>query len=135
MAGWMNGMDADFLEVIAPVRLTTARNNVNEGGGSDVTIDKFYFPSRPNLYMGKENNIDEGPAWQRYSAYSDKDAANAGADSARVKRLNGNPQWYWIRTPYTGLANTVRLVDTDGSLYNISAYHGNGGVAPACTIA
>ena len=65
MAGWMNGMDADFLEVIAPVRLTTARNNVNEGGGSDVTIDKFYFPSRPNLYMDKENNIDEGPAWQR----------------------------------------------------------------------
>ena len=131
----MNDMDADFLEVIAPVRLTTARNNVNEGGGSDVTIDKFYFPSRPNLYMGKENNIDEGPAWQRYSAYSDKDAANTGADSARVKRLNGNPQWYWIRTPNTGYAYNVRAVDTDGSLTTYLANGGNGGVAPACTIA
>ena len=131
----MNGMDADFLEVIAPVRLTTARNNVNEGGGSDVTIDKFYFPSRPNLYMGKENNIDEGPAWQRYSAYSDKDAANTDADSARVKRLNGNPQWYWIRTPYAGDAYNVRYVYTDGSLYTNDAYDGSGGVAPACTIA
>ena len=131
----MNGMDADFLEVIAPVKLTTARNNVNEGGGSDVTIDKFYFPSRPNLYMGKENNIDEGPEWQRYSAYSDKDAANTGADSARVKRLNGNPQWYWIRTPYTGIANTVRSVNSDGSLFSYYASDGNGGVAPACTIA
>lgn len=135
MAGWMNGMDADFLEVIAPVRLTTARNNVNEGGGSDVTIDKFYFPSRPNLYMGKENNIDEGPEWQRYSAYSDKDTANTGADSARVKRLNGNPQWYWIRTPYTGYAYNVRGVNSDGSLYGSPAYNGGGGVAPACTIA
>ena len=135
MAGWMNGMDADFLEVIAPVRLTTARNNVNEGGGSDVTIDKFYFPSRPNLYMGKENNIDEGPAWQRYSAYSDKDAADAGADSARIKRLNGNPQWYWIRTPDTGIASIVRYVTSDGSLSSNLANIGGGGVAPACTIA
>ena len=135
MAGWMNGMDADFLEVIAPVRLTTARNNVNEGGGSDVTIDKFYFPSRPNLYMGKENNIDEGPEWQRYSAYSDKNAANTGADSARVKRLNGNPQWYWIRTPNTGNAGSVPGVTTDGSLGYNDASNGSGGVAPACTIA
>ena len=135
MAGWMNGMDADFLEVIAPVRLTTARNNVNEGGGSDVTIDKFYFPSRPNLYMDKENGIDEGPAWQRYSAYSDKDAANTGADSARIKRLNGNPQWYWIRTPNTGHASNVRGVDSDGSLNGSNASNGGGGVAPACTIA
>lgn len=100
-----------------------------------MTIDKFYFPSRPNLYMGKENNIDEGPAWQRYSAYSDKDAANTGADSARVKRLNGNPQWYWIRTPHTGFANDVRPVHTDGSLNDYGAYNGYGGVAPACTIA
>ncbi len=135
MAGWMNGMDADFLEVIAPVKLTTARNNVNEGGGSDVTIDKFYFPSRPNLYMGKENNIDEGPAWQRYSAYSDKDAANTGADSARIKRLNGNPQWYWLRTPNSGDAGYVRRVYSDGSLNYLGAYYGTGGVAPACTIA
>ena len=135
MAGWMNGMDADFLEVIAPVRLTTARNNINEGGGSDTTIDKFYFPSRPNLYMGKENNIDEGPAWQRYSAYSDKDAANTGADSARIKRLNGNPQWYWIRTPDTGRADYVRNVSSDGSLNYVNAGSGYGGVAPACTIA
>ena len=133
--GWMNGMDADFLEVVAPVKLTTARNTVNEGGGSDVTTDKFYFPSRPNLYMGKENNIDEGPVWQRYSAYSDKDAANTGADSARIKRLNGNPQWYWIRTPNTGYANHVRYVNTDGSLNNNSAINGGGGVAPACSIA
>lgn len=134
-AGWMKDMDADFLEVVAPVKLTTARNTVNEGGGSDVTIDKFYFPSRPNLYMDKENNIDEGPVWQRYSAYSDKDAANTGADSARIKRLNGNPQWYWIRTPYTGSASGVRGVNSDGSLYYYSAHYGNGGVAPACTIA
>ena len=85
--------------------------------------------------MGEENNIDEGPAWQRYSAYSDKDAANAGADSARVKRLNGNPQRYWIRTPGAGTADYVRDVDAGGSLSRTSASSGNGGVAPACTIA
>ena len=135
MAGWMNGMDADFLEVVATVVLTTARNNVNEGGGSDTTKDKFYFPSRPNLYMGKENNIDEGPVWQRYSAYSDKDAANTGADSGRIKRLNGSPKWYWIRTPNTGGASNVRNVDSDGSLGSYYAHNGGGGVAPACSIA
>ena len=101
-----------------------------------MTIDKFYFPSRPNLYMGKENGIDEGPEWQRYSAYSDKDSANTGADSARIKRLNGNPQWYWIRTPSLGVADGVRIVNADGSLDSYGHAHiGGGGVAPACTIA
>jgi len=44
--------------------------------------------------------------------------------------------WMWTCTPWittnTGNASYVRNVTTDGSLYNFSAYYGDGGVAPAC---
>ena len=38
-------------------------------------------------------------------------------------------------TPYTGDANDVRGVSSDGSLSGNGAHYGHGGVAPACTIA
>ena len=45
-------------------------------------------------------------------------------------------RWIWTCTPWittnTGYANTVRGVDSDGSLYGTIANGGNGGVAPAC---
>lgn len=44
--------------------------------------------------------------------------------------------WIWTCTPWittnTGAANSVRSVNTGGSLYDDYASNGNGGVAPAC---
>lgn len=45
-AGFMNGMDADFLAVIGKTTKVTCRNNVTDGGGSDTTKDKFFLLSR-----------------------------------------------------------------------------------------
>ena len=45
-------------------------------------------------------------------------------------------RWIWTCTPWTttntGGANTVRTVNSDGSLTNYGADYGAGGVAPAC---
>ena len=133
-AGFMNGLDADFLAVIGKTTKVTCRNTVTDGGGSDTTKDKFFLLSRREVFAGNEvSNVTEGEPYPFYSDYSDYTGANAGADKNRIKYRGGSPQWWWLRTPYTGNGNGVRFVTADGRLSNFSADI-SGGVAPACNV-
>jgi hypothetical protein len=42
--------------------------------------------------------------------------------------------WWWLRSPYAGSSYSARIVVTDGSLGNSTAFYGNTGVRPACAI-
>lgn len=133
-AGFMNGLDADFLAVIGKTTKVTCRNTVTDGGGSDTTKDKFFLLSRREVFAGNEvSNVTEGEPYPFYSDYSDYTNANAGADKNRIKYRGGSPQWWWLRTPHTGYGGNVRRVSTDGSLNDYGA-SGSGGVAPACNV-
>lgn len=133
-AGFMNGLDADFLAVIGKTTKVTCRNTVTDGGGSDTTKDKFFLLSRREVFAGNEvSNVTEGEPYPFYSDYSDYTNANAGADKNRIKYRGGSPQWWWLRTPITGNGNNVRFVYTDGYLNSNYASNG-GGVAPACNV-
>lgn len=133
-AGFMNGLDADFLAVIGKTTKVTCRNTVTDGGGSDTTKDKFFLLSRREVFIGNEvSNVTEGEPYPFYSDYSDYTNANAGADKNRIKYRGGSPQWWWLRTPNTGHGSFVRSVYTDGGLYDDSAYY-SFGVAPACNV-
>lgn len=134
-AGFMNGLDADFLAVIGKTTKVTCRNTVTDGGGSDTTKDKFFLLSRREVFAGNEvSNVTEGEPYPFYSDYSDYTNANAGADKNRIKYRGGSPQWWWLRTPHTGDGGYVRFVGTDGFLYS-GYYAGNSsGVAPACNV-
>lgn len=133
-AGFMNGMDADFLAVIGKTTKITSRNTVTDGGGSDTTKDKFFLLSRREIFAGNElSNVTEGEPYPFYADYSDYASANAGADKNRIKYRNGSPQWWWLRTPDSGIGYDVRDVSTDGSLNNNYA-NNTYGVAPACNV-
>lgn len=133
-AGFMNGLDADFLAVIGKTTKVTCRNTVTDGGGSDTTKDKFFLLSRREVFAGNEvSNVTEGEPYPFYSDYSDYTSANAGADKNRIKYRGGSPQWWWLRTPYAGGGRDVRVVYTDGILHNSVANFSNG-VAPACNV-
>ena len=133
-AGFMNGMDADFLAVIGKTTKVTCRNNVTDGGGFDTTKDKFFLLSRRELFMGDEvSSVKEGEPYPYYSDYSDYTSPNTGADSNRVKYKNGSPQWQWERTPNAGSSSNVRRVSGAGNLDGGGANY-SGGVAPACNV-
>lgn len=51
----------------------------------------------------------------------------------QLKDSDGDPAYWWLRTPNSGHANVVRVVYTDGSLDSSDAGVANG-VAPACII-
>lgn len=133
-AGFMNGLDADFLAVIGKTTKVTCRNTVTDGGGSDTTKDKFFLLSRREVFAGNEvSNVTEGEPYPFYSDYSDYTNANAGADKNRIKYRGGSPQWWWLRTPNTGNGSFVRFVNTGGNLHYGNASN-SGGVAPACNV-
>ena len=133
-AGFLNGIDADFLEVIGETEKVTCRNTVTDGGGSDITTDKFFLLSRREVYAGNEvSGVIEGEPYPYYSDYSDLSAAGTGNDTNRIKYCNGSPQYWWLRTPDSGYGADVCGIYTSGQLSGYIAIN-SGGVAPACNI-
>lgn len=128
-AGFMNGMDADFLAVIGNTKITVAKNTVTDGGGFETLDDKFFLPSRSEVYGGLENSVSEGTPYPYYSAHSDLSEAGIGADSNRVKT-----QSWWLRTPVSNEDYRLRIIkNTDGSINtNYSVY--TTGLSIACNI-
>lgn len=49
----------------------------------------------------------------------------------KYKALLDLDDWWWLVTPYAGIAGDARTVNTDGSLGSNTAYYGTGGVRPA----
>lgn len=134
-AGFMNGLDEDFIEVVQKAIKTTVRNTVCEDGTSYTTEDKFFLLSRDELFMGPERSAyPEGSAYDYYRNFSDYSTPNTGADSNRVKYVNGSATYWWQRTPYAGIAFSVRRVYPSGA-YDSSDAYGAIGVVPACIIA
>ena len=134
-AGFLNGIDADFLEVIGETEKVTCRNTVTDGGGSDITTDKFFLLSRREVYAGNEvSGVIEGEPYPYYSDYSDLSAAGTGNDTNRIKYRNGSPQYWWLRTPSSGIGgHSVRFIHTAGNLGDYIATTSYE-VVPACNI-
>lgn len=133
-AGFLNGMDADFLAAIGKTHIVVVRNTATDGGGSDEMDDKFFLLSRSEVYSGVEvRGVNEGAAYPYYADYSDLTAAGIGADSNRIKYGAGTAQNWWLRSPLAGDARYVRYVGVTGNVDGSGASSGRW-VAPACNI-
>ena len=144
-AGFMHGLDPEFVKICADVELLTALNTVcdttstegNAGTGYETTVDKYFLPSRPEVFGGGDNASDKGNAWQYYSANSDVPggSSNPNADTNRMKSIgSGAPTYWWLRSPSVGDGYGVRYINPPGSVYGNVA-NSSYGVAPACVIA
>ena len=146
-AGFMHGLDPEFIKICADVELLTALSTAagdttsaaaSAGTGYETTVDKFFLPSRPEVFGGSDNASDKGTPWQFYSANSDVPggSSNANADSNRIKtyRSNGAAGYWWLRSPNVGSGYSVRNITPTGSVYNGNA-NNSYGVSPACVVA
>ena len=145
-AGFKHGLDPEFIKICGEVELLTALStaagdtssaNATAGTGNETTVDKFFLPSRPEVFGGGDNNSDKGDAWQYYSANSDVPggSSNSGNDSNRTKVTQaGSATYWWLRSPNVGYGYLVRYVHPAGYVYYTSA-NTSFGVAPACVVA
>ena len=146
-AGFKHGLDPEFIKICGDVELLTALSTVagdtssaaaSAGTGNETTVDKFFLPSRPEVFGGGDNNSDKGDAWQYYAANSDVPggSSNPNADTNRIKtNAAGSAQYWWLRSPNVGIGHNVRSIDPSGIVNNYYRAYGSSGVAPACVVA
>jgi hypothetical protein len=132
-AGFLHGIDPDFVAVLGNVKKTTGLNNISDGGGTAVHDEKVFLLSRSEVYMGDEYTGGEDTPYAYYKNYSDNQSASTDADKNRIKYRAGSAKYWWLRSPNAGHANSVGLVDPSGAWNNGRATTATG-VAPACCI-
>lgn len=135
LKGFLGGFPADFLACLGLCNIHNITNDVYETGyttNSQYTHQGyFWLPSRKEIYGSNENANEDSETQFPYYQYvgtenADKLGYAKGATSATTE---------WLRTPYAGHANRVRIVyaGTGGAL-NDSGAHGSGGVRPLAII-
>ena len=131
VAGFLKGIDPDFLSVVGEVDVVTARNNIfnvdGNKGGTYTLRDKFFFASRVELGYGPENGISEGSVFALYDGATNTDRIKYDIAADTTAR------YWWVRSPGPSNARSVRSVTPDGSLSNLGASDGYGAAA-ACVI-
>lgn len=127
LAGFMADLPADFLSAVAPSRLVTALPNA-DGGGSVETVDRFWLPSRTEIFGDANNGVAEGVLMTKYVDATDAD---------RIKQDGNGAAARWrLRSANLSHAHPVYLVSSDGTFF--VAGHGAAvvmGIVPACIIA
>lgn len=145
--GFTNGMDSDFLAVVAKSNLITDINKISDSGGHDTTQDLFFLPAMVNLNGGDNfysnpgsavQDIEDTVVWDYYTKFrrDGKTGTNTEQDDNRRKYKQGSStelSW-WERSPWCSFAHVVRGVTDGGRAWWSSLACGWHGVAPACRI-
>ena len=141
-AGFLNGMDADFLAVLGTVSKTTQKS-YTDGFGLESTTEKIFVPSIAEVYGGTERAADgaDGTVYDYYGPdYSSLSAAGIGADSNRIKYKGASATDWWLRTADArnsqNNGHREKDVAANGSISQYNAYFPNAakGVVPVCVI-
>ena len=123
--GYLAGFEAAFVAALGEITHSTALNSVTDGGTSETVTDKVFLLSRAEVGLGVEHaGQDDGSVYEYWDGATNTD---------RIKLRGVSAANWWLRTPYSGYARSVRHVHTSGALSNNSAYYAYG-VAPACVI-
>lgn len=125
-AGFLHGLDSEFLAVLGEVEVKTALCDCDkvDGATHDITYDKVWLQSLTEVFGSNNNGIAEGSQLAYWVGATDAD---------RIKYENTTARYWWLRSPYPTSANNVRDVVTSGVLNNGDA-HLALGVVPACCI-
>ena len=127
LAGFMADLPADFLSAVAPARLTTALPNAG-GGGSVETVDRFWPPSRTEIFGALDGELSEGVQMTKYVGATDAD---------RIKYNSAGTASGWgLRSPWRRDSHHIANVAAVGVLQELSWVSSwSGGIVPACIIA
>ena len=127
--GFLRGVDPDFVSVLGKVNKITNLNNVTDGGGTETSSEKVFLLSSTETYCGES----DGTAYDYFRNYSDLPSSGTGADTNRVKYLNGTARHWWLRSASSSSAYYTRLITPAGALNYFSARTAYG-IVPVCVI-
>lgn len=139
-AGWLDDIDQSLASIVVSVTIGTAANTVTDGGATYTTTDKFFLPSKEEVYFQPQVAGAEGEVWDYYkqnNAYSSANDNNATSRIIRTYPTTNSPDsWanWWLRSATRSNAYYAFCAGNGGYATNTTAnttYY----VAPACVIA
>ena len=136
--GFMHGLPSDFLAVVQAASIPCRTNGIHETNSLDGTAyttnqvytlsDKFFLLSRPEIWgTWDSTSYKDGELLDYYDGLTDTERKKYDE--------NGSVRYVWLRSPGPSGALHVRLVNSDGSVYNGYGANYSHGVAAACIIA
>ena len=133
--GYIAGFDEDFLNVIKPIKVTTATNTITDGGAVDYTWDRFFLPSLVEMHINPQSAV-EGTEFEYYKQMQSTPFAQYGTYEVLKKyalNAQANAQYCWLRSAYRGYSRNAWFVASSGYVGSSSAYDAYR-CAPACAI-
>ena len=130
-AGFLNNVDASFVNVLGKVEKETTFNTY-DGGSFLRSEESVFLLSRSEVY-GDELKDAEGEPYPYYEDTSRLASSIKPNTFNRIKYRNGSAQNWWLRSSNISLTSHVRTVTPFGEIYNDRA-NNSYGVAPACCI-
>lgn len=133
-AGFLNGVDSEFISAVGKVSKRTALNTVNDSGGYKETEEMFFLLSNVEAYT-VSNASDEGKIYNYYKLYSDLSASGNTADSNRQKRRinTTNTNTWYLRSPVPNDSHGVYVIGINGERISARA-SSTLGASPVCNI-
>ena len=142
MRGFMAGLDSDFLEIVKPIKVTTALNTVSDSeiGESEDTYDRFFLPSLEEEYCAPQLAGVEGSYWpywkDRLGINAPQASGSANALEAHIRYSISNhasAQSVRLRSALRGYATNTWYVNSTGYVNGTYATYASC-PAPACAI-
>lgn len=138
-AGFLAMLDPDFVAELQNTTLTVVKSST-DGGSYETFTAKMFLASTTEVGLANENGIAEGSLLALFSnnasriAYPTAECVS-NSDGYSNSNFSTSKGWYWwLRTPDSSNAYSVRSVDSRGSLSSDGAYSGNNGVRPLCNL-
>ena len=138
-AGFLAMIEPKFVAELLDTTQTVAKNTVTDGGSYETVTSKIFLASTTEVGLANENSIAEGSLLALFSNDASRVAYPTSECVSNSEYTNTNfttsKGWYWwLRTPNSSYAHSVRNVSTDGTLYYNYAYYGRRGVRPLCNL-
>ena len=138
-AGFLAMLEPKFVAELLDTTQTVVKNTVTDGGSYETVTSKMFLASTTEVGLANENSIAEGSLLALFSNDASRVAYPTSECVSNSEYTNSSfatsKGWYWwLRTPNSSNALSVRLVFTDGALSNSYAYLGGRGVRPLCNL-
>jgi hypothetical protein len=123
----------DETEKIKATKIITIRPSIDieDKKNIDVTKDRLFLLSAVEIGLSEEiAESENNPHFENDNTIKlfEKQEYRTALD------IDGNPDWWLLRTPDASDSYLVRDVLTDGTLYYYTAYVGSRGLRPACNL-
>ena len=121
--GFLYGLDPELVSAIGKVKKTTDLPTF-DGGGSETTAESAFLLS--NYEIGSGTSADNTPYKYWLDLIGGSPVADWGTHAEYIKtnKVGGSAQYWWLRSPQPGGADSTRLVYTSGGVGTTFAYYG-----------